>query len=38
MMKASASLEGTGLEVLDLESDPSFAARRLHVHDAAAQM
>jgi hypothetical protein len=38
MTKASASLDGTGLEVLDLQSDPAFATRRLHEHDAAAQM
>jgi signal transduction histidine kinase len=28
----------TGLVVLDLGSDPTFARRRLHVHDAASQM
>lgn len=28
----------TGLEVLDLEDDPAFANRRVHVHDAAKQV
>jgi transcriptional regulator with GAF, ATPase, and Fis domain len=33
-----ADLEGTGLEVLDLETAKGFAARHLHVHDVAQQM
>lgn len=37
-MSATANLQGTGLEVVDLASDASFAARRLHAYDAAAQM
>jgi hypothetical protein len=37
-MSSVANLEGTGLEVIDLESDPGFAARQLHAYDAAAQM
>jgi DNA-directed RNA polymerase specialized sigma24 family protein len=31
---AVSKLAGTGLEVIDLESDPAFARRRLHVRDA----
>jgi signal transduction histidine kinase len=37
-MSGAVNLEGTGLEVIDLESDPGFAARQLHAYDAAAQM
>src|ERR1700742_3330472 len=32
------SVEGTGLEVLDLRTDTSFAARSLHARDIGAQM
>lgn len=39
MIGASTSItEDTGLEVIDLESEPAFAARRLHVRDVAMQM
>ena len=31
--EAVARLAGTGLEVIDVESDPAFARRRLHVRD-----
>src|SRR5258708_27319630 len=38
-MGASISItEDTGLEVIDLENEPAFAARRLHVRDVAMQM
>jgi GAF domain len=38
-MSGSTSItEDTGLEVVDLQSDPTFAARRLHARDAAMQM
>jgi hypothetical protein len=38
-MSASTSItEDTGLEVIDLRNDAAFAARRLHVRDAAMQM
>jgi DNA-directed RNA polymerase specialized sigma24 family protein len=32
--EAVARLSGTGLEVIDLEADPSFARRHLHARDA----
>jgi signal transduction histidine kinase len=38
-MGASTSItEDTGLQVIDLENEPAFAARRLHVRDVAMQM
>jgi signal transduction histidine kinase len=38
-MNETASItEDTGLEVIDLQSCPEFAARRLHVRDVAVQM
>ena len=38
-MGASTSItEDTGLEVIDLEDEPAFAARRLHVRDVAMQI
>jgi signal transduction histidine kinase len=37
-MSATANLEGTGLEVIDLQSDSLFAARRLHTRDVASQI
>jgi signal transduction histidine kinase len=39
-MSGTASIQppGNGLEVLDLQSDSSFAARRLHTRDVAMQM
>jgi len=38
MSNSPANLNGTGLEVIDIESDPAFLSRRLHKHDIAAQM
>jgi signal transduction histidine kinase len=38
MSAIHSTLEGTGLEVLDLDSDPEFVGRRLHVRDIATQM
>jgi hypothetical protein len=38
MHLAEPNLEGTGLEVIDILHDPTFAARRLHTRDAAVQM
>jgi len=35
---ATSSLTDTGLEVIDLRDDPSFAERRLHVRDVAMQV
>jgi len=35
---AVARLAGTGLEVIDLQSDPSFARRQLHVRDVVAHI
>ncbi len=32
------NVEDIGLEVLDLQDDPAFAARRLHIRDVAAQI
>jgi transcriptional regulator with GAF, ATPase, and Fis domain len=34
----ASTLEGTGLEVLDLQNDSAFAARRVHTHDVLEQM
>jgi hypothetical protein len=34
----TARLQDSGLEVLDLRSDPAFLGRRLHVRDAATQL
>ena len=34
----SIDVQETGLEVLDLQDDPAFAARRIHSRDALAQM
>jgi hypothetical protein len=38
MSRVALGLEDTGLEVLDLSSDPAFAARPLHAHDNTVQM
>jgi signal transduction histidine kinase len=38
MNKTASITEDTGLEVIDLQSSPEFAARRLHVRDVAVQM
>jgi hypothetical protein len=38
MSVATSSLEETGLEVVDLQSDAAFVARRLHARDVAVQM
>jgi two-component sensor histidine kinase len=38
MSKSAMDVVDTGLEVIDLQSDPDFAARRLHVRDAATQL
>jgi hypothetical protein len=38
MSGAASTLEDTGLEVLDLQNYPEFAARRVHTHDAGVQM
>jgi hypothetical protein len=38
MSTATSNLADTGLEVIDLHSDPSFARRRLHVRDVVMQM
>lgn len=38
MGRTVSQLAGTGLEVIDLQSDPAFARRRLHVRDAVAQL
>jgi hypothetical protein len=38
MSQQIANSADTGLEVIDLESDPAFAQRRLHVRDVAAQV
>ena len=37
-MKSAESLEGTGLEVLDIQEEPAFALRRIHRHDAGTQI
>jgi hypothetical protein len=38
MSGCTSITEDTGLEVIDLRSDPAFAARHLHVRDVAVQM
>jgi len=38
MNTAAPTLEDTGLEILDLQDDPTFAARQLHTRDAAMQL
>ncbi|HZL28066.1 MAG TPA: GAF domain-containing protein [Acidobacteriaceae bacterium] len=37
-MSSPSNLAGTGLEVIDLQTDPEFTARRLHTRDIATQM
>jgi hypothetical protein len=38
MSAATSSVEDTGLDVVDLQTDAAFAARRLHTRDVAMQM
>ncbi|MEO6802574.1 MAG: GAF domain-containing protein, partial [Granulicella sp.] len=38
MDRVVSTLEETGLEVIDLENYPAFAARRVHTHDVMVQM
>jgi hypothetical protein len=38
MSVVSTGLEDTGLEVIDLQADPQFAARKLHERNVSLQM
>lgn len=38
MSGSASSVSNTGLEVMDLQSDPEFTGRRLHVRDVALQL